>query len=96
MKRLASSWRNLCLLATTAGSWAILYGTAWAQGSSDTKTADSVPAQPFVGPYALVIFAVALGLLIVCNSSRRRDRAKPEQYEDKLAKELAMGHQPGH
>jgi len=91
MKRLASFWRNLRFLAATAGSWAILYGTAWAQGSSDTKTAEGVPAQPFVGPYALAIFAIALGLLIVCNSSRRRDRAKPEQYEDKLSKELAKG-----
>jgi hypothetical protein len=45
----------------------------------------------FVGPYALVIFAIALGLLVVCNPSRRRDRAKPEQYGDKLAKELAKG-----
>jgi hypothetical protein len=36
----------------------------------------------FVTSYALVLAAVGLGLLLVCRTSNRRDRARPEQYQE--------------
>ena len=36
----------------------------------------------FVVSYALVMAGIALGLLAVCRPSPRRDRARPEQYEE--------------
>jgi hypothetical protein len=36
----------------------------------------------YVTSYALVLAGVGLGLLLVCRTSNRRDRARPEQYEE--------------
>jgi hypothetical protein len=36
----------------------------------------------FVTSYALVLAAVGLGLLVICRTSNRRDRARPEQYAE--------------
>ena len=40
----------------------------------------------YVMAYFLVIFGVALGMLFVCRSSNRRERARPEQFEAKTVK----------
>ena len=36
--------------------------------------------------YGLVILGIGLGMLLVCRSSNRRDRARPEQYEETRTK----------
>jgi hypothetical protein len=41
---------------------------------------DSSGNSAWVWAYILVILGVALGMLVVCKSSGRRDRAKPEAY----------------
>ena len=46
------------------------------------------PNSVYALPYALVILAVLLGLLVVLRASNRRDREKPEEYESN--KELSM------
>ena len=35
----------------------------------------------WVLPYAFVILCIGLGMFIVCRSARRKERARPEQYE---------------
>ena len=60
-------------------------------GSVPPPPAASTPAPPppkatggganqYLVSYAIVLLGVGLGLLLVCNSSRRRDRAAPEKY----------------
>ncbi len=94
MNRLTALWRRLRTVAVAVGLWAACCGVAWAQatssGSGDKSSTDASGggASPWVGPYFIVILGVALGLFILCNPSRRRDRAKPEQYQDKLAQQL--------
>lgn len=71
--------------------WAATSGAALAQEASGGGAASSTDAgggPKYVGPYFIVILGIGLGLFILCNPSRRRDRAKPEQYQDKLAQQL--------
>jgi hypothetical protein len=59
---------------------------AFAQASKPGGKEDAGSGGPqYVGPYFTVIFVLGLGLFLVCNPSRRRDRPKPEQYEDRAA-----------
>ena len=52
-------------------------GYVFAQGEDSASTG----AGAWVMAYMLVILVLALGLMVVCKSSRRRDTAKPEVYE---------------
>ena len=47
-------------------------------GGAGEKTEAAPPA--YVVPYALVILCIGLGLAVVLNSAKRRERAKPEVY----------------
>lgn len=76
MRYLRTFMRRVLPYCFTAACWLAFAGQAWAQQEGG-KTEKS--ASPWVLPYALVIFAVGLGLLIVCKPSRRRDKAKVEQ-----------------
>ena len=44
-------------------------------GASSTESSSA-----WVMAYMMVVLVVALGLIVVCKSSGRRDRAKPETY----------------
>lgn len=63
----------------SAASWLALDAAALAQAQQPS-------AEPqggsYVLSYFLVLLAVGLGLLVVCRASHRRDRAKPEQYDE--------------
>jgi hypothetical protein len=65
-----------------SAGWTTLAATAWA-----AATERDVPAGKESGSwtlsYALVLFCVILGLLVVLRGSNRRARAKPEQYAEK-------------
>ena len=63
----------------TIGGWLAVHGTALAAAAP--KKEDNGGGS-YVLPYFLVILGVGLGLLLVCRSSHRRDRARPEQYDD--------------
>lgn len=57
----------------------------WAQEESVTAAASKASGgAAYVAPYALVILCVALGIFVVCNPARRRERAKVEDYQQKL------------
>jgi H+/gluconate symporter-like permease len=57
-------------------------------GTKPTPVAgEGVNSTVYVMAYFVVIFGIALGMLFVCRSSGRRERARPEQYELKSLKE---------
>jgi uncharacterized membrane protein (DUF485 family) len=65
-----------CLLsASLAGSAALAQGTASAPAQSSTTGTGA-----YVFGYGLVMLGIVLGLLFVCRTSNRRDRARPEVY----------------
>jgi hypothetical protein len=79
MKRIRLAWRGGRLAVLTAIGWLASDGAVWAQAfqKRDEKTGGS-----YVPSYMLVILGVGLGVLVVCLSSHRRDRARPEGYEE--------------
>ncbi len=61
--------------------WLTLHGFALAQMPRPNKPAEQ-STTAYVLSYFLVILGIAAGLLFVCRPSGRRDRARPEQYEE--------------
>jgi hypothetical protein len=84
MQFLNEIWRVGRLAFLAATGWFILYGTAWAQAQRGQigKKEEAAAGPVYVIQYALVILCVGLGLFIVCRSSNRRDRARPELYDE--------------
>ena len=82
MNRAIAIWYKVKLLAVTAGLWLAVDGVALAQRAAkqagDGGGGDS--HKVWVMPYALVMLCIGLGMLVVCRSSRRSDRAKPKKY----------------
>ena len=87
MNRLQSLWQMLKYLALSAFCCLALYGTVLAQKAGEAKK-ESQGAWTL--PYFLAIMGVVLGMLILCRPSRRRERAKPEDYEDVADKRLSQ------
>jgi len=71
--------RKLYWSAFVVAHCLIVQGPVWAQQSGQVK--EETGAGPWVAPYALVILCVGLGMLVVCRTSRRSERARPQQYE---------------
>ena len=74
-----SLWRTLKSSVLLAATWASLLGTGWAQapGKTGGEASGSGGASVYVFPYAVVGFAIVLGILSIVLSSKRRD--KPRQ-----------------
>jgi hypothetical protein len=66
----------------TLSGWLAAQGAALAQEAA--KQPENAGGS-YVFSYALVILGVGLGLLLVCRPSHRRDRAKPEVYDESKA-----------
>jgi ABC-type xylose transport system permease subunit len=83
-------WRAGRIALFTLAGLLIWHGAALAQPPG-TKAApiagEGINSGVYVMAYFLVIFAIALGMLFVCRSSNRRERARPEQFEAKNLKE---------
>jgi hypothetical protein len=77
MNRLVDVARKLRILAYAGVCWLGAAAAAWAQGPGQEKPAE---APPYVVPYAVVLLCIGLGVAVVLNSSKRRERAKPEVY----------------
>ncbi|HYW79332.1 MAG TPA: hypothetical protein VE890_07120 [Thermoguttaceae bacterium] len=75
MNDLRAIWQTLRTLTVAAACWLAVHGTALAQATEEKKSKES-----WVMSYFLILLVVGLGMLVVCRSSRRRDRAKPESY----------------
>ncbi|HBO43297.1 MAG TPA: hypothetical protein DD670_05070 [Planctomycetaceae bacterium] len=80
MPRLKAVCRNLYWSAFVAVYCLIVQAPAWAQQAAQAKE-ESRGAGPWVLPYALVILCIGLGMMVLCRTSRRSDRARPQQYE---------------
>jgi hypothetical protein len=84
MRRLQLVWQGGKVAFLAFFGWLAVHGTVLAQ--QPPNKADSGGGGGggvYVASYAIVILGIALGLLLVCRPSRRRDRAKPEQYDEK-------------
>lgn len=79
MTHLQLLWRGGRLVFFTMAGWLAVHGTALAEVPAKK---DDTGGGSYVLPYMLVLLGIGLGLLCVCRSSGRRDRAKPEQYEE--------------
>lgn len=66
----------------TIGGWLVAHGTTLAQGAAKPPENDG---GSYVLSYALVLLGIGLGLLLVCRPSHRRDRARPEVYDESKA-----------
>jgi hypothetical protein len=77
-------WRAGRIAVFSLIGWLAAYGAAMAQQPAKQPTpapaGETVNSSVYVFAYFLVIFAIALGMLFVCRSSNRRDRAKPEEF----------------
>ena len=62
--------------------WLTIHSFALAQQMQRPTKAVEQSSSAYVLCYFLVIAGVALGVLSACMSSGRRDRAKPEQFEE--------------
>jgi hypothetical protein len=80
MKWLQLVWRGGKRTLLTAAGWLAVHGTALAQ-TPQPKAAEPESGS-YVAYYAIVILAIALGLLFVCRPVRRRDRARSESYDE--------------
>ncbi len=80
MHRLRTIWRRMTVPASAAAWWLSIQGEALAQAGKPDGSAPSGGGNQYLMSYAVVILGILLGVLFVCNSSRRRDRAKPEAY----------------
>jgi len=82
MTYLRSLGLKLTMFTLAALLWTAIHGTALARGGAPKQEDDGGGgASAWTMPYFLVILAIGMGMLAVCRSSRRRDRARPESYE---------------
>jgi len=79
MKHLRAIWQAGKLAIFTAAGWLATEGAVWAQ---QPKQGGDAEGGSYVASYSLVILAVALGVFLVCRPAGRRDRAKPEVYDE--------------
>ena len=80
MKRLQYIYRVARILVFSLAFWASVATVAWARrGTPEVKKEGG----SFLMSYALVVLGIGLGMLVVCRSARRRERDKPEQYDER-------------
>jgi len=79
MNRFRSVWRTVKCLILSAVAWLAIHGTALA-AAEEKESGGGAPK--WVVSYALIILCVGLGLAVLLHPSKRRDRAKPEVYDE--------------
>ena len=81
-------WRPSKLALFALAGWLAMHGPAVAAAVAEEAEKKSDGGGSYLLSYALTGAGIVLGLLFVCRTSRRRDRARPEQYgETKVVKE---------
>jgi hypothetical protein len=79
MNRMQNIWRRGRLFFLGFLGWLAVQGTVFA---NPPQLKEEPRGGSYVMAYGLVILAIALGLMAVLRPSRRRDRAKPEVYDE--------------
>ena len=82
MRCLRLVWRGGKLAFFAMTGWLAMHGIALAQQAEEKKDSGS---GSYVASYAIVLLGVGLGLLLVCRATHRRDRARPENYDESKA-----------
>ena len=80
MTRLRLFVKKIKLAALTVLCWLAVYAPVLAQAKPEEKAKGK--GASWLLSYALVLMCVALGMLVVCRSSRRRERAQQEMFSD--------------
>lgn len=81
MNRIYLIGRRIFSLALLAAFWLGMQSVLLAAPAKPPAPSGGESSQSWVGPYALLLMAVGLGMLVVCRSTRRSDRAKPKEYQ---------------
>jgi hypothetical protein len=82
MKHLRTICQAMTWAALGAWCWFLSEGVALAVPPVQPKDSSETTGA-FALPYAFVILAFALGILVVVRSANRREREKPEEYQSK-------------
>ena len=80
MNRSPSCLRKLNYSFLTVCCWMNVQGLALAAAARGAAEKEA-SGPSWVLPYAFVILCVGLGMFVVCRSARRKERARPEDYE---------------
>ncbi|MGD0516497.1 MAG: hypothetical protein ABSA26_03095 [Thermoguttaceae bacterium] len=80
MWNLRSICRSVLFVVFTFAAWAA--GAAMLAAKDATTPSAVEGGSAWVEAYMVVLLVVSLGLIVVCKSSGRRDRAKPEVYAE--------------
>jgi hypothetical protein len=79
---------GLSYSAIALGGWFATAAAAWARQSTPPPTTSSSQGPTaWVLPYFIVILCIGLGMLVLCRTSRRSDRAKPQKFESLKTKD---------
>jgi hypothetical protein len=86
MRNLQSIRRIVQSACLSVAAWIGCVAAVLAQGAPGAKGASAAESGgSWVAAYMIVLLVVTLGLIVVCKSSGRRDRAKPEVYAEAKA-----------
>jgi hypothetical protein len=80
MMHVISVYRMARVAFFALAGWLTLQAVVWAQPPGAKK--EEPQGGSYVMSYGLVILCIALGMLFVCRSSHRRERARPENYDE--------------
>ncbi len=96
MARLRKLGIQIAIVVVMLSGWLIFFsqkapvvpppGQPSQQGQRAGPGGQANPAEPagnYVLSYFIVLMCIGLGLLVVTRASNRRDRARPEQYQEK-------------
>jgi hypothetical protein len=83
MRNLRSICRSVLFAVSTFAAWTA--GAAILPAKDATTPTATESGGAWVSAYMIVLLLVSLGLIVVCKSSGRRDRAKPEVYAEAKA-----------
>lgn len=75
-------WQSLKSVLYLLVCWLSIHGAALAAPAkkAEEKSSSTTGSGAYVMSYLLIVLSITLGMLFVCRSSNRRDRARPEVY----------------
>lgn len=79
MTYLHVTWQRGKVVFFAMVCWLTVHGAVFAQPAQQKQEPGG---GHYVVSYAIVILTIAMGMMAVCRPSRRRDRAKPEIYDE--------------
>ena len=80
MQRLTTLFRKLKLYAGVLMLFLCIHGVALAAKKGE-PVAEEAPKNLWILGYFVVGLGITLGMVVLCRSSRRNERAKPQQYQ---------------